>query len=99
MLYFRMVTTPDLGAVTHVDGSARCQTVTQESNPKLHDLLSVFSDRYGVGVLCNTSLNYKVKGFINRMSDLIPYCEERGVDDMVVGDSWYRRASGADSAS
>ena len=91
MLYFRMVTTPDLGAVTHVDGSARCQTVTRESNRKLHDLLSVFSDRYGVGVLCNTSLNYKVKGFINRTSDLAHYCLNNEVYDFVVGDAWYYR--------
>lgn len=91
MLYFRMVTTPDLGAVTHVDGSARCQTVTKESNQRLHELLSVFSKRHGVGVLCNTSLNYKHMGFINRMSDLAHYCENNGVSDFVVGDAWFQR--------
>jgi hydroxymethyl cephem carbamoyltransferase len=91
MLYFRMVTTPDLGAVTHVDGSARCQTVTKESNQRLHELLSVFSKRHGVGVLCNTSLNYKHMGFINRMSDLAHYCENNGVPDFVVGDAWFQR--------
>jgi hydroxymethyl cephem carbamoyltransferase len=92
MLYFRMVTTPDLGAVTHVDGSVRAQTVTQESNKPLHDLLTVFSERYGVGVLCNTSLNYKRMGFINRMSDLVHYCDSRGIDDFVVGDTWFQCA-------
>ena len=59
MLYFRMVTVPDLSAVTHVDGSARVQTVTSESNEPLYDLLSAFAERTGVGVLCNTSLNFK----------------------------------------
>jgi hydroxymethyl cephem carbamoyltransferase len=91
MLYFRMVTTPDLGAITHVDGSARVQTVTQESNKPQHDLLTAFAERHGIGVLCNTSLNYKGKGFINRMSDLADYCESRGVSDMVVGDAWFER--------
>jgi hydroxymethyl cephem carbamoyltransferase len=91
MLYFRMVTTPDLKAVTHVDGSARVQTVTKESNRPQHELLSAFADRHGVGVLCNTSLNYKRLGFINRMADLADYCESRGVPDMVVGDAWFRR--------
>jgi hydroxymethyl cephem carbamoyltransferase len=38
-------------------------------------------------------LNFKGHGFINRMSDLIVYCEERGVDEMVVGDVWYRPVS------
>jgi hydroxymethyl cephem carbamoyltransferase len=91
MLYFRRVKSPDLGAVTHVDGSARVQTVTNESNKRLHDLLSVFADRHGLGVLCNTSLNYKRMGFINRMADLVDYCEKQGVSDMVVGDAWFQR--------
>lgn len=91
MLYFRMVTSPDLKAVTHVDGSARVQTVTRDSNRPLHDLLSAFAERRGVGVLCNTSLNFKGFGFINRMSDLVRYCRQRGVDDFVVNDVWFRR--------
>lgn len=90
MLHFRMATTSDLKAVTHVDGSARVQTVTKESNKAQHDLLSAFAERHGVGVLCNTSLNYKGMGFINRMSDLEQYCETRGVSDMVVGDAWFQ---------
>jgi hydroxymethyl cephem carbamoyltransferase len=91
MLYFRMVRGDDHGAITHVDGSARCQTVSREGNPRLHQLLTAFRERYGVGLLCNTSLNFKGYGFINRMSDLVAYCERRGVDDMVVGDVWYER--------
>ena len=43
------------------------------------------------GVLCNTSLNFKGFGFINRMSDLSRYCETRGIDDFVVGTSWFQR--------
>jgi len=98
MLYFRRVTTENLGAVTHVDGSARVQTVTRESNRRLHDLLTVFGERHGVGVLCNTSLNYKRMGFINRMSDLIHYCNSQGVSDMVVGDAWFQRMAAEGSA-
>jgi len=91
MLYFRMVRSDRLGAVTHVDGTARAQTVSADTNPLLHDLLTAFQGRTGVGALCNTSLNYKGFGFINRLSDLAKYCEERGVDDMVAGDSWFVR--------
>jgi hydroxymethyl cephem carbamoyltransferase len=91
MLYFRRVRDSRLGAVTHVDGSARAQTVTKESNAPLHGLLSAFAELHGVGVLCNTSLNYKGLGFINNMSDLVHYCEEQGVPDMVVGDTWFQR--------
>jgi hydroxymethyl cephem carbamoyltransferase len=91
MLYFRRVRSPRLGAVTHVDGSARVQTVTASSNPQLHKLLNAFATETGLGVLCNTSLNHSRRGFINRMSDLIRYCNDRQIDHMVVGDRWYRR--------
>jgi hydroxymethyl cephem carbamoyltransferase len=91
MLYFRMVTSDRLGAVTHVDGTARCQTVSRESNRRLHELLSAVADRTGVGVLCNTSLNFKGLGFINKTSDLVKYADATGLDDFVVGDAWYER--------
>jgi len=96
MLYFRRVReSSGLHAVTHVDGSARVQTVRDSGNPQMHRLLSSFAARRGVGVLYNTSLNFNGEGFINRMSDLAFYCELRGVRDMVVGDTWYQRIEGS----
>ena len=89
MLYFRRVRDRRLRAVTHVDGSARVQTVSAGSNPAQHALLSAFARRTGVGVLCNTSLNFNGHGFINRMSHLVEYCESRGIKHMVVGRDWY----------
>ena len=91
MLYFRRVRSPRLGAITHVDGSARVQSVTAAANPELHSLLNAFAAETGLGVLCNTSLNHNRRGFINRMSDLIRHCEDRQVEHMVVGDRWYQR--------
>ncbi|WP_406451591.1 3-hydroxymethylcephem carbamoyltransferase [Streptomyces sp. NBC_00876] len=92
MLYFRKVRrSSTVQAVTHVDGSARVQTVSRDSNQELHVLLSAFAAEHGVGVLCNTSLNFNGHGFINRMSDLVRYCEARGIHDMVVGDQWFQR--------
>jgi len=92
MLYFRRVRESSaVRAVTHVDGSARVQTVRESGNPRLHRLLSAFAARRGVGVLCNTSLNFNGEGFINRTSDLTRYCETRGIHDMVIGDTWYQR--------
>lgn len=46
-----------LPAVTHVDGTARVQTVAKAENPRFHQLLSVFGQRTGVPVLLNTSFN------------------------------------------
>lgn len=89
MLYFQKVRTQDLPAITHVDGSARLQSVNAEQNPKMHALLTQFKALTGAGVLCNTSLNFKGMGFINRLSDLVPYCRQHGMDGFVVGDTFY----------
>jgi carbamoyltransferase len=48
-----------LPAITHVDGTARIQTVEPENTPFLHALLTAFADRTGCPVLINTSLNGK----------------------------------------
>jgi predicted NodU family carbamoyl transferase len=90
MLYFQRVKAKSLGAITHVDGSARAQTVTAEQNPRMHALLSKFKSLTGHGVLCNTSLNFKGAGFINRMSDLVHYSRERGLDGFVVSDRFFK---------
>ena len=84
MLYTFRATTDRLRAVTHVNGSARLQTVTERSNPELHALLSTFRTRTGCGVLCNTSLNFKGKGFINDIGDLDVYTRDHGLDGLVV---------------
>lgn len=46
-------------AITHVDYSARIQTVDAERNPKLHRLMSVFKDKTGCSVIINTSFNIR----------------------------------------
>jgi carbamoyltransferase len=57
MLMTVPVRTDRIPAVTHVDGSARVQTVDAEVNPHFHALLAEFGRRTGVPVLLNTSLN------------------------------------------
>jgi hydroxymethyl cephem carbamoyltransferase len=89
MLYFQRVKAAALQAVAHVDGTARVQTVSAARNPVLHSLLRAFKDLTGHGVLCNTSLNFKGWGFINRMSDLLEFCKARGLDGFVVQDRFF----------
>ena len=88
MLFFNRVTSAELQAVTHVDGSARTQTVTPERNPRMAELLEAFRDITGFSVLCNTSLNFSGRGFINRTSDLLQYGEEHGLDGYVINDTF-----------
>lgn len=91
MLYFQRVSNPgELPAVTHVDGSARAQTVTEAENPRLYELLGKMEEHTGVGVLCNTSLNFPGRGFINRTSDLIEYVLDRQLDGFVLDGAYYR---------
>ena len=84
MLYTYKATTDALAAVTHVNGTARIQTVTSTSNRNLHGLLSAFKILTGYGVLCNTSLNFGGKGLINNIGDLDTYAVEHGLDGFVV---------------
>jgi carbamoyltransferase len=49
----------EIPAVTHVDYSARVQTVHRDTNPRFHDLLSAFKARTGCPVLVNTSFNVR----------------------------------------
>ncbi len=91
MLHFHRVTDERLKAITHVDGSARVQTVSRAQNGPMHALLEAFRAETGVGVLCNTSLNFKGAGFINRLSDLAAYAEATGLDGFVAGDRLYLR--------
>ncbi len=84
MLYTYQASTDELAAVTHVNGTARIQTVSAVSNLSLFELLTAFKAITGYGVLCNTSLNFKHKGFINTMSDLSAYTLQHELDGFVV---------------
>ena len=49
----------DIPAVTHVDHSARIQTVHKETNPRYYQLLKTFAAKTGCGVIVNTSFNVR----------------------------------------
>ena len=89
MLFFQNVKLPNLNAITHVDGTARVQTVNSTQNEKTYKLLTAFKALSGVGVLCNTSLNFSGTGFINSLSDLVKFSNMKNLDGFVVGDSIY----------
>ncbi len=89
MLYTHRASTDALAAVTHVNQTARIQTVSALTNRPLFELLTAFKALTGYGVLCNTSLNFKSKGFINTMSDLSAYTLQHQLDGFVVGGRIY----------
>lgn len=91
MLFFYRVINPKLQAITHTDGTARVQTVAHDDNPILHSLLTAFKEISGVGVLCNTSLNFSGTGFINNRSDVEKFCTDNEISTFVIDDTMYTR--------
>jgi predicted NodU family carbamoyl transferase len=89
MLFTHRVRTNALAAVTHVNGTARLQTVTSATNRNLYELLVAFKAHTGYGVLCNTSLNFSGRGFINKIDDLSTYAAEHDLDGFVVEERTY----------
>jgi predicted NodU family carbamoyl transferase len=66
-------------AVVHLDGSARHQVVSRESNPLLHRALDAFRAATGVPVLCNTSLNDKGEAVVDTAAEALNFCVRKGV--------------------
>tara|TARA_B110000263_G_scaffold55281_1_gene46728 strand:+ start:2950 stop:4650 length:1701 start_codon:yes stop_codon:yes gene_type:complete len=66
MLMVAPVKKPDkIPAVTHVDGTGRVQTVSKNSNPLYHKLITEFHELTGVPVIINTSMNVKGEPIVN----------------------------------
>ncbi|MBX3287561.1 MAG: hypothetical protein KF703_19600, partial [Actinobacteria bacterium] len=71
-------------ACTHVDGSARVQTVDAGTNPELHRLLAAFEARTGCPVLVNTSFNRAGEPIVATPDDALRTARAAGLDLLVV---------------
>jgi carbamoyltransferase len=72
-------------SVTHVDGSARPQTVEKEIEPLYWRLIDEFGKRTGVPVLMNTSFNLRGEAIVNTPTDAIRTFFSSGMDALVIG--------------
>jgi carbamoyltransferase len=72
-------------SVTHVDGSARPQTVEKEINPIYYRLLDEFGKRTGVPVIMNTSFNLRGEAIVNTPTDAIRTFFSSGMDALFLG--------------
>jgi carbamoyltransferase len=72
-------------AVTHVDGSARPQTVEKEINPLYWRLIDAFEKRTGVPVVMNTSFNLRGEAIVHTPTDAVRTFFSSGMDAMVIG--------------
>lgn len=76
-----------LPATTHVDGSARLQTVFEETNPRYYKLIKAFGDKTGIYVLLNTSFNLKGEPIVNTPQNAFNTFMRSEMDILVLGNS------------
>jgi carbamoyltransferase len=74
-----------LAAITHVDGSARLQTLEREMAPRLYALLEAYGRRSGMPVLLNTSFNVAGEPIVNRALEGYSTFRRCGIDLLVAG--------------
>lgn len=75
----------DLPSITHIDFSARIQTVHRETNPKYHELISAFQRLTGYGVIVNTSFNVRGEPIVCTPEDAYKCLMRTEMDYLVVG--------------
>jgi carbamoyltransferase len=81
----------DLPAITHVDNSARIQTVHRETNPLYHALLSAFKRRTGCSVLVNTSFNVRGEPIVCTPEDAFRCFMGTEIETLLVGRCFLRK--------
>jgi carbamoyltransferase len=82
-----------LGAVTHVDGTARVQSVSRDTNPRYHALIEAFGRRTGVPVLLNTSFNNDAEPIVDSIDEAVACFLTTGIQYLVVGDYMVRKSA------
>lgn len=85
---------PRIPAVTHVDGTARIQTVDATAQPLLHATIAQFAELTGVPVVVNTSFNTAGRPMVDSPRDALECFGSAPIDMLVIGPYVVRRAQG-----
>jgi len=75
----------EIPAVTHVDYSARIQTVSKNTNKRYYDLISKFKEKTGCPVIVNTSFNVRGEPIVNSPTDAFNCFMGTELDYLVIG--------------
>ncbi|HEV3191118.1 MAG TPA: carbamoyltransferase [Polyangiaceae bacterium] len=78
-------------AVTHVDYSARIQTVHRETNPRYHELLTAFHQRTGCPILVNTSFNVRGEPIVGTPEDAFRCFMGTDIEALALGNCFLRK--------
>lgn len=81
----------DIPAVTHVDYSARVQTIHEQTNPKYHALISRYKEKTGCSVIVNTSFNVRGEPIVCTPEDAFRCLMGTEIELLVVGNSIMRK--------
>jgi carbamoyltransferase len=80
-----------LASITHVDNTARIQTVTKEQNEWLYNLITEFEKETGIGVILNTSFNVDGKPILSTIKDTFAILETTQMDCLVIEDYYFKK--------
>ena len=81
----------EIPAVTHVDGSARIQTINHEQNSKYYDLIKEFENKTGCPVIINTSFNVRGEPIVESPKDALNCFLHTQMDYLVMGNFLIRK--------
>jgi len=81
----------EIPAVTHVDYSARVQTVDKKTNSKYYNLIKKFKDKTGCPVLVNTSFNVRGEPIVNTPYDAFNCFMGTELDSLVIGNCYLNK--------
>ena len=81
----------EIPAVTHVDYSARVQTVDKETNPKYHKLIEKFNSKTNCPVLINTSFNVRGEPIVNTPKDALNCFMGTELDNLIIGNCFLEK--------
>ena len=81
-LYFKR---SDLPAITHIDFSARVQSVSQQTNSRYWTLINKFREKTGYGLLVNTSFNVRGEPIVCSPEDAYRCFQRTEMDFLVIG--------------
>jgi carbamoyltransferase len=79
-------------AVTHVDNSARIQTVNRDTNPRYYNLIEEFEKITGVPILINTSFNVRGEPIVNTPNDAYKCFMRTEMDFLVIGNLFFEKS-------
>jgi len=81
----------EVPAITHVDGTARVQTVSPEDNPLYYRMISEFEKLTGVPMVVNTSFNDNNEPIVASPQDAIACYLKTDVDALALGPFWVEK--------